>query len=189
VEFDANGEPVVDQFSEDGFVDLVFRVHDLSTTENSYRFLMLASYQGQKVGARVRLRRGIGPGLDSNVNLIPDHVYRRGIAIERSGPESDRLITTIAQLYGMPDGPRQMVESETYTVIALHQADIQMDVEAVSMKIFGNDSEPISEDDYYECFFNTDFPAGFVYWNEKDPDYRVPLLRALTNRVDSSRES
>ena len=45
--------------------------------------------------------------------------------------------------------------------------------------LFGKDGEPFDEDVYYESFFNVDLPNGSVYWNEKDPDYREPLLRAL----------
>jgi hypothetical protein len=47
------------------------------------------------------------------------------------------------------------------------------------MKLFGRDDEPFIEDDYYESFFNVDLANGLVYWNEKDQEYREPLLRAL----------
>jgi hypothetical protein len=50
---------------------------------------------------------------------------------------------------------------------------------SVRIKLFGRDTEAFSEDDYYESFFNVDFPGGFVYWNEKDPEYRAPLVAAL----------
>lgn len=64
--------------------------------------------------------------------------------------------------------------------IALHQGALEMENERIKVKIFGKDGEPFDEDAYYESFFNIDLPNGFVFWNEKDPDYRVPLLRALS---------
>ena len=44
----------------------------------------------------------------------------------------------------------------------------------------GRDGEPFVEDDYYESFLNVDIGGRFVYWNGKDPDYRVAILRALS---------
>lgn len=65
------------------------------------------------------------------------------------------------------------------TTIALHLDNADMEIEHISMKLFGNDGEDMSEDDYFECFFNLDLPSGFAFWNEKDPDYREPLIRGL----------
>jgi hypothetical protein len=31
--------------------------------------------------------------------------------------------------------------------------------------------------------FNLDLPNGLVFWNEKDQDYREPLVRSLTASV------
>ena len=74
-----------------------------------------------------------------------------------------------------------MVDEETFTAIALHQGRIDMDNEPIKLKIFGKDGEPFDEDAYYESFFNVDLPNGLANWNEKDPDYRVPLLQALSS--------
>jgi len=49
----------------------------------------------------------------------------------------------------------------------------------VKLKLFGRDGDAFDEDAYYESVFNVDLRRGYVYWNEKDQDYREPLLRAL----------
>lgn len=54
-------------------------------------------------------------------------------------------------------------------------------LEPVKIKLFGNDRETDSEDDYYESFFNLDLPNGLVFWNEKDQEYREPLVRSLSS--------
>ena len=46
------------------------------------------------------------------------------------------------------------------------------------MKIFFSDSGP--EDKYAEIYINIDTKRGVLQFYEKDPDYRVPLLRALS---------
>ena len=177
---DSKGNPVVDQFSEDGFVDLVFRIHDLFELEDRYRFRMAACYDGQTVGMDVSVVKRIGPGLDGDMNLIAAHVYRQGVRFYRTGPESDRLVSALAALYALDDAPRQMVDNEAFTAIALHQGDKDMACEPIKVKLFGNDGESDAEDDYYESFFNLDLANGFVFWNEKDQDYREPLLRSLS---------
>jgi hypothetical protein len=102
------------------------------------------------------------------------------VAFIRTGPESDRLIRALAKLYGHEGAMRQMIPEETFTAIALHQGVIDMEQEPVKIKIFGRDGEPFDEDAYYESFFNLDLKAGFVFWNEKDHDYREALIRGLT---------
>jgi len=32
-----------------------------------------------------------------------------------------------------------------------------------------------------ECFFNVDFANGLDFWNEKDQDYREPLIQGLAS--------
>jgi hypothetical protein len=70
---------------------------------------------------------------------------------------------------------------ESYTLIALQQEDTELETHAVRAKIFGRDRDDAAlEEDYYESFFHIDLPNGHVQWNEKDADYREPLLRAWT---------
>lgn len=69
---------------------------------------------------------------------------------------------------------------ETFTAIALHQEPLEMEQQLVKIKIFGRDGDPFDEQAYYESFFNLDLKEGFVFWNEKDPDYRKPLIQGLS---------
>jgi hypothetical protein len=179
LQLDNDGNPLLDRFSEEGFVDLTFRLTRLWDEGGHYRFHLAASYNDRVVGMDVILVKGIKSGFDANMDLVKDHVYRMGVRFLRSGEESDRLISAISELYGSALRPKRMVDNETFTAIALHQGDLDLDIEPIKLKLFGKDAEPFDEDAYYESFFNVDLANGFVYWNEKDPDYREPLLRAL----------
>lgn len=130
----------------------------------------------------VVLVKGIQGGFNAKMGLVKKHVYRSGVRFLRSGIESDRLMAAIGELYNSRRSPKRMVSEETFTAIALHQGRLEMKRDPVKLKIFGKDGEPFDEDAYYESFFNVDLPNGFVFWNEKDPEYRKPLLRALTAR-------
>jgi hypothetical protein len=177
---DNEGNPILDQLGEEGFVDLTFRVSDLSDDGQHYRFHLTASYKKRTVGMNVVLVKNIQGGFDAKMELVRKHVYRLGVRFRRSGAESDRLILAISDLYGISSSVKKMVNEETFTAIALHQGELDMESEPVKLKIFGQDGEPFDEDAYYESFFNVDLPNGFVFWNEKDLEYRRALLRALT---------
>jgi hypothetical protein len=180
IEVDSKGNPILDQHSEDGFVDLTLRVSDLCDDGEYYRFHLTASHKRRTVGMNVVVLKGIQGGFSKKMDLVKKHVYRRGVRFLRSGAESDRLISAISQLYRYGRSPKKMVNEETFTAIALHQGRLDMESEPVKLKLFGKDDEPFDEDAYYESFFNVDLLNGFVFWNEKDPDYRKPLVRALS---------
>jgi hypothetical protein len=172
--------PILDQFSEEGFVDLTFEILDLVEDDTFYRFNVAASFDGEVVGMGVVVQKGIKSGFDANMDLIRDHVYRDGVRFFSAGERSDRLIAAIGKLYGSDDIATHMIDQERFTAIALHQGEIDLDSEPVKLKIFGRDGEPIDEESYYESYFNVDLPNRLIFWNEKDQDYRIPLLRGIS---------
>jgi hypothetical protein len=175
-----NGDPIFDQSSEEGFVDCTFRIVSDQSDDREHRLHLSASHEGETVGFDVVVMKGIRGAFDDDMDLISDHVYRKGVRFVRSGPESDRLLTVLAGLYGLSGGARRMVDTFTFTAIALHQDDIDMETEPIKIKLFGNDGEDGSEEDYFESFFNLALADGFVFWNEKDSDYRHALIRGLS---------
>ncbi len=177
---DENNLPILTQHSEDGFVDCIFRIDSIKSDKDHHYFNLLASHDGQRVGLAVKLIRKIGPGFDDDMNLVKQHVYHHGVCFRSLGEISDRLLTVIAELYGQETIDIHMVPEETFTAIALQQNDTDLESNAVRIKLFGRDQEEYEEDDYYESFFNVDLPNGFASWNEKDSDYRLPLIRALS---------
>jgi hypothetical protein len=178
---DQKGNPVLDQFSENGFVDLTLRILKRRCTKTLERFHLSASFADEIVGFDVAMVLGMRSGFDKDMNLVRKHVYRPGVWFRRSGPESDRLIAAVAKLYKKRRAPKPMVEEESFTAIALHQGQLNWDRDPVKLKLFGRDSEPFIEKDYYESYFNVDFANGLVFWNEKDQDYRGPLLGGLSS--------
>ena len=178
---DESGRPLLDQFSEDGFVDCTFRIAEISSDAEQHRLRLVASHNGAPVGLSAIVRRGIRGGFDPDMELIPEHVYRPAVVFMRSGPESDALLSALAALYGEPARRLRMVDAISFTGIALHQDDVDMETQPIKIKLFGRDSdEEVERDEYFESFFNLDLASGFVFWNEKDPDYRAPLIRGLS---------
>lgn len=181
IALDEFGRPLLDQFSEEGFVDCAFRIAEMSSDPEHHRLRLVASHDGVEVGLTAIVRRGIRGGFSPDLELIQGHVYRQAVEFLRSGPESDELVSVLAALYGQPARRLRMVDAISFTGIALHHDDVDMETEPIKIKLFGRDSdEEVERDEYFESFFNLDLASGFVFWNEKDPDYRAPLIRGLS---------
>lgn len=177
---DEFGNPILAQFSEEGFVDCVLRIVERTDSATSCRLRLSASHEGRVVGMYVEVIKGISAGFDADMNLNKEHVYQAGVSFLSSGEESDRLLGAIASLYELPSHGLKMAEQELFTAIALHQGPLDMEQEPVKLKLFGRDASTDAEDDYYESFFNLDLANQMVYWNEKDQECRVPLVRGLS---------
>jgi hypothetical protein len=180
-----NGDPILQQYGEEGFIDCAFRIVNHVSSDEEHKFHLAASHDGESVGFDVVIVKGIRGAFDGEMDLIPDHVYYDGVRFLRSGPESDRLINVLAALYSSPANGNRMVDAFSFTAIALHHDDVDIESEPITIKLFGNDGDDIVEEDYFESFFNLDLSSGLVFWNEKDPDYRDPLIRGLS-AVESS---
>lgn len=178
-----NNFPLLEQFSEEGFIDCVLEVQELRDDATHYYFHMAASASGAAVGVDVRVIKGIGPGFNADMELNQDNVYHDGVQFYRSGPESDRLLARLAVLYELKARPIRMKDQESFTAIALHQDNVNMESQAIKIKLFGNDKESDDEDKYHESFFNLDLKNGLVLWNEKSQEYREPLVSSLSTNV------
>ncbi|ALN61172.1 hypothetical protein GLA29479_287 [Lysobacter antibioticus] len=186
--------PELAEVDEDGFVDCTFKIEHLRSDADHYYFRMSALHQGEVVGLDARLVKRIGPGFDAEMNLLQEHVYGEGLVLSSIGAASDRLIGALAKLYAIEPFDRVAAASESYTLIALQQEDTELETHAVRAKIFGRDQDEAAlDEDYCESFFHIDLPNGYVHWNEKDADYREPLLRAWngpsTARTERDRSS
>ena len=175
-----SGAPLLDQFSEEGFVNCIFSISSHTKTDQGHKLHLSAEHRGELVGFDAVVQGGIRGGLDSDMGLIQYHVYPEGVQFRRSGPESDRLIQALAALYGLPQRPERMVDAFDFTVIGLFKdGEADADADPVRLKLFGNDDE-CDEEDYFESFLYLDLGAGFAAWNEKDPDYRKPLIKSIS---------
>ena len=177
---DKLGNPILNQFSEEGFIDCVFCISQLIDTGASYKFHASASYSTQILGFNIEVIKDIKAGFDSDMSLINNHVYSKGVIFSRSGQESDYFLSVLSSLYGLKNNSYTMVDEETYTAIALHQGNIDIDEEPIKIKLFGKDSEFHPESEYYESFFNLDLKNKLLYWNEKDQEYREALINGLS---------
>ena len=176
IKTDDSGNPILDQFSKDGFVDCAFRIVEMSETEAGYQLQLAASYDDQVLGMDVEVVKNVQSAFDENSEIINEHVYPSGVVFKRRDESSDRLISTIAKLYGFEDHELAMCDQLDFSMIALHQGEIDMVNFPLRLKIYLDGDG----DEYrYETYFNLDLKNGYASWNEKDAEYRQALIDGL----------
>jgi hypothetical protein len=178
-ELSEQGLPILDQFSQGGLVDCFFEIVERIESAEHFDLQLRASHGGSPVGLGVRVRRGIQGVLGPDKKPLAEHVYRQGVQFRRTGPESDRLLAAVAELYELP-APTRMVETIAFTAIALHRAGhVDMEKEPIKLELFGHDGPEEPAELYFESFLELDLTHGFAYWTEKNPACRGPLLKGL----------
>lgn len=174
------GLPILNQFADEQMVNTIFKISAFEDLENSYRFNISAVYEETEVGIGVKIVKGIKAGFDANMTVIEKHMCTKGITFINTGKHSDALLTTLAKLYGFEETDGVfMVQKEHYSAIALHQGKVDMLNQPLKMKLFGKDAAKDPQEQYNESYLMIDFKAGWVCWNEKDPEYREALILSL----------
>jgi len=181
---DENGIPLLDQFSEEGFVDCVFKMSSIERVGDFLQYEMLAVYDDEVVGFGAQAYCGINAGLEEGpdgIRLRSDGVHHPAVRFFTLGTISDRFLGTLLSLYEKSsDHPLVFADSFFLTGIALHMEDLDILAQPVKIKLFGNDADGDDPDLYFEAYYDLDVPNGYVYLNEKDPEYRVALLLSLS---------
>jgi hypothetical protein len=155
--------------AEEGWEDCAFEA-----TRNGDRIAGRALYDGEIVGLAVQL-----PSHWERPALEPDSPFsgwRGTITLCSRGRESDRFVQVLADRYQVAALAARMVPSVSCTGITLTGDPAAIGRTSVSVKLF------FAEDDaerYAEAFLNLRLPAGRLELNEKDEEYRAPLIRAL----------
>jgi hypothetical protein len=131
-------------------------------------------YKGRKVSLEIYLGAGWRSGqLDAEVPLT---TYRGSVSYRSVGAESDLLLHVIDEIYGTKQSPQAMNKATEFTAISLGGDPRNLAKEPTKIKLF---FESNAEDQYAELFTNIDLKARKLYINEKDEEYRAPIVRAL----------
>lgn len=92
-----------------------------------------------------------------------------------TGAASDRLAGLLARLFGH-EGPRSFVERLPCDIVLLTSDPTRLDSSYCRTKLFVGEAD----DEEGQVFINFDVPNRRVELREKDPDFRLALLRELT---------
>jgi hypothetical protein len=165
--------PEITSETEEGSQDLVFALIARSgRTLGGEVLRATGKHQRRLVSFEVRL----GPAWKEG-NFAGRITYQGTAAIVSVGEESDALVRILDELYGTKLAPRSMNTETSFTAISLEGNPQELKAGAVKLKLFFEAEE---EERYAESFLNIDVAKSRVYLLEKDPEYRTPIVLALS---------
>lgn len=177
VKYDSEGFPELTQLSEEGFVDMVFRIRETHLDENGWYTLTAdAKHEGETVGLSVAIQPNMRPGIvDDKIDNTA--FYSQGVLLLRDGVNSDRLLRAFESLYGQPARKSKFRERAELTSFSLMGDPQKLKTSYVKFKIFHDDQDEHGE--YFELYLHINLPGGFIAMNEKDQEYRPKILKGL----------
>jgi len=170
----SNVEPEITSETENGFHDLVFRIAEYKhLPDGGKMFQVHGRHKSQSVGLMVVL----GPTWRSvSLGAGLPNAFQGTVELRSLGRESDALLNVMDQLYATNQRPAAMKSVTLFTAITLAGDPRDVGRGILKIKLF---FEPAYESGYAELYLNIDSAAGKVYLNEKDADYRTPVIQAL----------
>jgi len=100
------------------------------------------------------------------------------VVFEPQGEATINLLHLQAKLYGHPVQTFELPKEIPLTAATLGGDPDKLRDEAVKLKVFhGGDEE--GDPQYFELFVNFHLDEGYVELAEKDPDYRLGVLRSF----------
>jgi hypothetical protein len=155
------------------FADVVLSIDSVKTENEATIFVAKSTIDGTKVGFEIVVydisSKVNFDGDNSTVISAPD-----GIEIRSIGNLSNNFIQVFAKRCGIST-EKGMIERISFTSIALDGSGSKIMTQPVRFKLF------YEEDDYVELFINIDAPNKQIDFQEKDIDYREPLVKVLSS--------
>ncbi len=165
---------------EIGFVNITFKLDKISvqTNDDGTKVFVIyfgGTYGGESIDAALALSsewdEERSPGL-------PIPTYWSEISIGAVNEQSHALVRVLASAYGAQIAPNsQLQETVNAKIVSIGVKPIEISSQPTHLKIFF--AKPL-HDEYGEVYLNIDPVKKIVEWNEKDPEYRGAILKALT---------
>lgn len=141
-----------------GFVDLDLKIESMTCP----------AWDNCTVTAK-GLHRGVEVGLQ--IQIERKGARRLGIHYRSIGEASDRLLTAMAQLYKVPITNKRFRKTAYADLVVLQIKD-----DVMANKVFFDVDRP----GYAELYTNIDKNKGLLQIHEKDDEYRLNILKALS---------
>lgn len=103
-------------------------------------------------------------------------VYLGTVTYRSVGSDSDSFVQVLDGLYDVKLRPTTMRKETLFSGLTLEGDPRDLSKGEVKIKLFYESND---EDKYAEFYTNIDLASRKLYFNEKDPDYRSPVVRAL----------
>ncbi|NOU98624.1 hypothetical protein [Paenibacillus planticolens] len=146
---------------KDNFIDLTFQITSFETKGNTQYYVIKGMYDQTTVGLKVTINNTKEAGFNKG-----------GIELSQIGEESNNFIRALRELYGEQISSVQMKDEVKFTDFVLESTS-----DYRKYKLFFESGE---EDEYAEIYLNINLKDNLIEINEKDFEYREPILKALS---------
>ena len=168
------------QDAEEGWQDLIFTITEKEKLDNGFWSLTCkAKYENQIVGLKIKIADGIPAGI-VNDEIDNTNFVANGVEIQSIGTESDKLIEVISNLYEQPKMTKFSSEKLTFTAFPLNREKGILENGKFKFKLFFDDNN--EQNLYAEFYMNPDLINGIVELNEKDEEYRMNIVKLLSDK-------
>lgn len=156
----------------EGFLDVPLSIIATKELDNYFEYDAMATFKTEKVGIIIRLKKDIPAGF---IDGEPKNMFLNdGIEFISKGVESDLLLWFLSNRYGIKNEFIKLKDTQMFTCANLNEKKPDYKSGSSRFKIFLE-----SDEEYAELFVNFDFSKGIIYLNEKDEEYRVPLIKLM----------
>jgi hypothetical protein len=143
--------------------------------DGSQSILGLGTHKGRHLGLEIILCPTWKAGsLSKDIPLV---TYRGIVTYRSTGPDSDNFIQVLDELYGTKVTPKTMGKETPFTAISLEGDPRDLHKGPVMIKLFFESDQP---DAYVELYTNIQLAHRRLEVHEKDPDYRLAVIKALS---------
>jgi hypothetical protein len=157
----------------EGFVDIDLPIADVAEDSGLVRITVRGDLDGAVVGFELVFPSGSTKRTAGKLALPLGAAQFRSI-----GTPSNNFVALLSRQYKLATTSLTMVPKVGASVVGLQGDPANVLSGMTKMKFFFYDSGPESR--YAEVFVNVDAKQRVVEFHEKDPEYRKPLLLALT---------
>jgi hypothetical protein len=167
--------PEVTSEEEEGFHDLIFYIQDYKQlSDGSQSIRGMGTYKGRQLGLEIVLGPTWKAGsLGKDIPLV---TYQGIVTYRSTGSDSDSFIQVLDELYSTKISPKAMNKETKFTGISLEGDPRDLAKGPVKIKLF---FESDKQDEYAEFFTNIQLAQHRLEVHEKDPDYRLPVIKSL----------
>jgi len=161
---------------EDDFVDIALSISSFEKTDDGiYVFKFRNKINNKKIGFDAFLETKWKEHEVKDADLV---FYWSNAHLKSIGVESDNFLNELASLYDAETSNLTFHSKINAEIVMLSGGPDSIETQPFRLKFFFNSEG--SEDLYSEIFINFDVKSNTAEFNEKDIEYRAPLLRSLS---------
>ncbi len=164
---------------EEGWNDIFLKIVKDQKTDSSHIYTVKGLYKKQTVGLEIEVKSNIGAGIVDGKPNVNSGTARESVHIRSTGVESDAFVKALAEIYDRPTVKAFRQQPLSVTAFSLNEKPVNLDKGGYyKLKLF---LEEYDEDLYSEVFLNINTDKREIEFNEKDWEYRRPIIELLSN--------